>query len=153
MLYTGIDLIEVPRLQQAVERWGWRFLYRVFTPGELTDCACGSASLPVHTPPSCPNYPSLAVRWAAKEATAKALCVGLRGLSSKRHAASTDVPRIAWTDIEVVRGVLGQPLLQLHSTAAWVAATYGVRELAVSLSHTQAYAVANVIGLSNANTE
>jgi holo-[acyl-carrier protein] synthase len=151
MLYTGIDLIEIPRLQQAVERWGQRFLCRVFTPGELADCGCGTAPLPEHATPPRPNYTSLAARWAAKEAAAKALGVGLRGLSARRNAAGETL-RIAWTEVEVARGALGQPLLRLHGTAARVAAAYGMRELAVSLSHTQAYAVANVIGLGDAGT-
>jgi len=153
MLYTGIDLIEIPRLQQAVERWGQRFLCRVFTPGELADCGCGTAPLPEHATPPRPNYTSLAARWAAKEAAAKALGVGLRGLSGRRNAAGADTLRIAWTDIEVARGALGQPLLRLYGTAARVAAAYGMRELAVSLSHTQAYAVANVIGLGDGGME
>ncbi len=152
MLFTGIDLIEVPRLQRAVERWGRRFLCRVFTSGELADCGCSTMPLPEHIVPPPPNYTSLAARWAAKEAAAKALGVGLRGLAGQRNAAYADAPRIAWTDIEVTRGALGQPLLRLHGTAARVAAAYGVRELAVSLAHTQAYAVAHVIGLGDAGT-
>src|SRR6185503_11153936 len=66
MLYTGIDLIEIERIERAIARWGERFLQRVFTPAELAAYRT--------------RVPSLAARWAAKEAVAKLLGVGLRGL-------------------------------------------------------------------------
>jgi phosphopantetheine--protein transferase-like protein len=67
-LYTGIDLVDIERIERAVTRWGARFLRRVYTPAELALCA-GRAE-------------SLAGRWAAKEAAAKLLGVGLRGIGA-----------------------------------------------------------------------
>ena len=72
MLYTGIDLIEIARIERAVARWGDRFLLRIFTPAELAAYR--------------ERLPSLAARWAAKEAAAKLLGVGLRGLGSHAFA-------------------------------------------------------------------
>jgi holo-[acyl-carrier protein] synthase len=130
MLYHGVDIIEVARLRRAVERWGERFLQRVFTPGELADCALDSGEL---------RFESLAARWAAKEAAAKALGLGLRGL------AAGDGPSIGWHELEVVRGSAGQPLLRLHGNAAL---SLGDVALTLSLSHTNEHAVASVIGLA-----
>lgn len=147
MLYTGIDLIEISRLKQAVERWGTRFLRRVFTPGELADCGCGTDPPQPNAPQPRPNFASLAARWAAKEATAKALGVGLRGLGGARQPPDCSNLRIAWTDVEVVRTAPGRPLLRLHGRAAQAAAAYGLCELALSLSHTNTHAVASVVGI------
>jgi holo-[acyl-carrier protein] synthase len=130
MLYHGVDIIEVARLRRAVERWGERFLQRVFTPGELADCGMTTGE---------PRFESLAARWAAKEAAAKALGLGLRGL------ASGDGPGIAWHELEVVRGPAGQPLLRLHGNAAL---SRGDVNLSLSLSHTNEHAVASVIGFA-----
>lgn len=138
MLTTGIDIIEIPRVQQAVERWGRRFLQRVYTAGELADCgfATGAGG----------SYASLAARWAAKEAAAKALGVGLRGLGGAAPALAA-LHSVGWTEIEVVRGTLGRPTLRLHGSAAGVATALGLAEFALSLSHARAYAVASVVAL------
>jgi holo-[acyl-carrier protein] synthase len=130
MLYHGIDMIEVARLRQAVERWGERFLCRVFTPGELADCGITTGV---------PRFESLAARWAAKEAAAKAFGLGLSGLAAGAG------PHLGWHEIEVVRGPAGRPLLRLHGAAS--AATAGA-ELALSLSHTRDYALASVVGVA-----
>lgn len=135
MLFHGIDIIEVARVRQAAERWGERFLARVFTPGELSDCGVGGP---------CPRYESLAVRWAAKEALAKAFGVGLSGLGAGPRDGR---PLLHLVEIEVARGPGGRPGLRLHGEAAVVAATLGVTELALSLSHSGAHAVASVVGL------
>ncbi|HYN89013.1 MAG TPA: holo-ACP synthase, partial [Ardenticatenaceae bacterium] len=74
MLATGIDLIEIARIEEALERFGARFLDRVYTPAEQR--ACGRRA------------PSLAARWAAKEAASKALGVGIGD--------------VRWVEIEVV---------------------------------------------------
>jgi holo-[acyl-carrier protein] synthase len=128
MLYHGIDMVEIVRLRRAVERWGDRFLQRVFTPNELKDCGVTDGL---------PRFESLAARWAAKEATAKALSLGLSGL-----AAGAGI-RLGWHEIEVVRGAEGQPLLRLHGAAA---RALGRGALALSLSHTNEHAIASVIG-------
>ena len=132
MLYHGVDIIEVARIRHAVERWGTRFLRRVFTPGELVDCG-----LVVHAP----RFESLAARWAAKEAAAKALGCGLSGL-----AAGTG-EWLHFHELEVVRGPVGRPELRLHGEAAAVAVALGLTQLALSLSHTHEHAIASVIGM------
>lgn len=129
MLYTGVDLIEVDRIEHAVARWGERFLQRVFTPAELAACQM--------------RAPSLAARWAAKEATAKALGGGLRGLGGAARA--TTHAGIAWTDVEVTSDALGRPALLLHARAAERARALQIVELSVSLSHTHTLAIAFVV--------
>lgn len=133
MLYHGIDIIEVERVRGAVERWGERFLRRVFTPRELADCAAPGPN---------PRYESLAARWAAKEAAAKAFGIGLTGLGAA--AVPSLSARAAFHDIEVVRTPDGPPTLCLHGVLAPRATALEVR---LSLSHTATYAVASVVAL------
>jgi holo-[acyl-carrier protein] synthase len=130
MLYTGIDLIEIARIERAVSRWGQRFLRRVFTPAELAL---------YHQ-----RAPSLAARWAAKEAAAKLLGVGLRGLG----AASRPEGALAWTDIEILADAQGRPTLTLRGRAAERASALGLRAIALSLSHTHEHAIASVVALA-----
>jgi holo-[acyl-carrier protein] synthase len=127
MLYTGIDLIEIARIERAVARWGERFLQRVYTPAELAVYRY--------------RLPSLAARWAAKEAVAKLLGVGLRGLG----AADRSAEAVAWTDIEIVGDARGRPALALHGRAAARAHALSLVELSLSLSHTREHAVACVV--------
>lgn len=122
MLSTGVDIIEIPRIQRVVEQYGKRFLDRIFTPGELAYCR-GRA-------------PNLAARFAAKEAAMKALGTGVRG--------------VAWKDIEVVRQESGAPGIALHGKAKNRAHRLGIQEMALSLSHSREYAVASVVAQSNA---
>ncbi|MEM8532175.1 MAG: holo-ACP synthase [Chloroflexota bacterium] len=129
MLYNGIDLIDINRIEQAIQRWGDRFLQRVFTAREQTYRA---------------RPESLAARWAAKEATAKMLGVGLRGLGSAPH----DDEAVSWTDIETINDEAGRPMLQLHGRAAEQARRLHITDLSVSLSHTRSYAIASVVALS-----
>jgi holo-[acyl-carrier protein] synthase len=136
MIYTGIDLIEIARVERAARRWGARFLQRVFVPGELADCGLAEGAGPAA------RWPSLAARWAAKEAAAKALGVGLRGLGAGQALG------VALREIEVRRDAGGRPLLALHGAAARRAAALGIGELAVSLSHSGGYAVASVVALA-----
>jgi holo-[acyl-carrier protein] synthase len=139
IVYTGIDLIEILRIERAVARWRGRFLARVFTAGELTDCG-----MPTLSPG---GVASLAARWAAKEAAAKALGVGLRGLGGQVAAPEQLLvgPPVGWHEIEVRRSASGRPILLLHGTAASAAATLGITTLAVSLSHTHQHAIASVV--------
>ena len=115
-LATGIDLIEIKRVEEAVERHGERFLQRVFTVGELADCKGQAASL--------------AARWAAKEAASKAL--------------GTGIGDVGWREIEVLHGPAHQPLLRLHGAAARLAEEQGLTTWSVSLSHSQSHAIAMV---------
>ena len=117
MLTTGVDIIEIPRIQGVLDRYGQRFQQRIFTPGELAYCR-GRA-------------PNLAARFAAKEATMKALGTGVRGVS--------------WKDIEVCRAPSGAPSILLHGRAEARAQRLGVHEISLSLSHSREYAVAFVV--------
>ena len=129
MLYTGIDLIEIARIERAIGRWGDRFLRRVFTPAELSAYRG--------------RVRSLAARWAAKEATAKLLGAGLRGLGAADRSESA----VAFTEIEVLSDMHGRPTLALHGQAAAQAKRLGLREIALSLSHTHEHAIASVVAL------
>ncbi len=117
MLTTGVDIIEIPRIQQVLDRYGQRFLDRIFTPAEIAYCR-GRA-------------PNLAGRFAAKEATMKALGTGVRG--------------VGWKDIEVVREESGAPSVKLHGRAEQRAKRLQVGELSLSMSHSREYAVAFVV--------
>ena len=115
---VGVDIVEIDRIASAVERWGERFLNRVYTEGELAYCQ-GRAE-------------RLAARFAAKEAVMKALGTGLRG--------------VGWRDVEVVRPRGQAPTIALHGRAVERAQALDFQQLAVSLSHSRAYAVASVVG-------
>lgn len=117
MLSTGVDIIEIGRIARTLERYGSRFLERIYTPGELAYCR---------------GRPSkLASRFAAKEATMKALGTGVRGVS--------------WKDIEVTRAPSGAPGIRLHGRAWERARRLGVQETALSLSDSREYAIAFVV--------
>ncbi len=136
MIYHGIDIVEIARIERAVSRWGGRFLRRIYTEGELRDC---------EAPGPTPRYQSLAARWAAKEAASKALGVGLSGMA----AGGAWSARPGMADIEVVRAADGRPsLLRLHGTAAAAATALGITQIALSMSHSGGNAVASVVALS-----
>ena len=116
-LTTGVDIIEIPRIAGVLERYGQRFLRRIYTPGEIEYCR--------------ERPPNLAGRFAAKEATMKALGTGVRG--------------VAWKDIEVVRAPSGAPSILLHGRARARAERLGVQEISLSMSHSREYAVAFVV--------
>ena len=127
-LHHGVDIVDLDRIEQAITRWGTRFLQRVWTPRELSD-ASG-------------RIPSLAARFAAKEETAKALGSGLRGFGAERTSGTLAV---GWHEIEVVLAPSGQPSLRLHGRAAARAAELGWQETALSLSHARHVAIASVV--------
>ncbi|MBX0326179.1 holo-ACP synthase [Oscillochloris sp. ZM17-4] len=135
MIYHGIDIVEIARIERAAARWGERFLRRVYTEGELGDCAALGPA---------PRYQSLAARWAAKEAAAKALGLGLSGMAA--GAGPNDRPGL--TDIEVVRAADGQPSLRLHGPAAAAADALGLTQIALSMSHSGGSAIASVVAMS-----
>jgi holo-[acyl-carrier protein] synthase len=118
---TGIDIAEVPRIRRSIERFGTRFVERVFTAGEIRYCDSKANR--------CERY---AARFAAKEAAMKALGTGWN------HG-------VRWRDCEVVRLPGGRPTLAFHGKAAEFAAKLGVRNAALSLSHTEEQAIAQVI--------
>ena len=117
----GIDIVEISRLKQALARHPDTFSTKVFTDQELA--LAGKRSDP---------NPFLAGRWAAKEALAKALGCGLG-------------PDCGWTEIEVVNQQNGRPEMKLLGRAAQFAATRGVSNIQVSISHEKHYACAVVV--------
>ena len=118
--YTGIDIVEISRIQRAAERWDRRFLQRIYTEAELTLCR---------------NKPqSLAVRFAGKEAVMKLLGTGIRGVS--------------WRDIEILAHPGGKPLLNLYGGARREADNLDLGDIDVSLAHTDDYAIASAFGIS-----
>jgi holo-[acyl-carrier protein] synthase len=122
-LAAGVDVVDVPRFAALVARRGGGLHDQVFTAAELADC---------HG-----RVPSLAARFAAKEAVAKALGVG--------------IGKLRWRDVEVRETPEGRPTLNLTGTAAKVANDKGVVDWAISLSHTDRTAVA--IAVASASTE
>jgi holo-[acyl-carrier protein] synthase len=118
-LTTGVDLISVARIAGLMDRHGERFLRRVYTADEVAACE-GRAE-------------SLAARWAAKEAVAKAL--------------GTGIGAVAFRDIEVVSDECRCPALRLHGAAAELAAARGLTQWSVSLAHDDGMAVAFVVAL------
>lgn len=121
ILGSGIDLAEVPRIREAIERHGTRFLERIYTPGEINYVARKAN-----------RYERYAARFAAKEAGMKAL-----GTGWKRG--------VRWRDFEVVNLPTGRPTLRLHGVAAEIAARQGVRNIALSLTHTAKLGMAFVV--------
>lgn len=114
---VGVDIIEIDRIQATLKRFGERFLKRIYTPLEIAYCRGKTHRL--------------AGRFAAKEATMKALGTGVRGVS--------------WRDIEVIPNRRGKPLLYLHGGALARAKQLKLHDAEVSLSHSRRYAVAFVM--------
>lgn len=121
ILGIGIDLIEVPRFEQALERFGERFLHRIFTPDEIAYCQ-----------PKARAVEHYAARFAAKEAAMKALGTGKSG-------------GIRWRDVEVTRARGKPPQLQFHGQARRRFETLGANRACLSLTHTAHSAMAQVI--------
>ena len=122
MLTTGVDLIEIARIERALECYGDRFLARVFTENEVFYCRGRVAEL--------------AARFAAKEAVSKALGVGMRVMARDG---------IYWQDVEIIGDHRGKPIIRLFGHAAERAVELGLTEWAVSLSHTKEHAMAFVV--------
>jgi holo-[acyl-carrier protein] synthase len=118
---TGIDIAEVPRIRHSIERFGNRFLERIFTAGEMRYCDSKANRIERY-----------AARFAAKEAAMKALGTGWN------HG-------VRWRDCEVVRMPGGRPTMHFHGVAGEFAAKLGVKNAALSLSHTEDQAIAQVI--------
>ncbi len=114
---TGVDIIEIERIERAIMRWNERFLQRVYTPAEVAYCR-GRAQ-------------SLAGRFAGKEATSKALGVGIRVLR--------------WRDIEILPDQRGKPTISLRGRAKDVAHRQGLTGFDISITHSRGDALAFVI--------
>ena len=121
LIGTGVDLIEVERIAHSIERYGERFLRRVYTDLEIAYCNRKRVSAE-----------SFAARFAAKEAGAKALGTGIsRG--------------VTWNEFQVSRNPGGRPVLELRGRAAQLATELGVRAISLSLTHTGNLAMASVV--------
>jgi holo-[acyl-carrier protein] synthase len=116
-LAVGVDLVEIRRVAALAERYGERFMGRVFTPAERRDCE--------------DRPESLAARWAAKEAVAKALGTGLGP--------------VRFREVELLRECAGQPELRLNGKARALAEARGLHSWAVSVSHDGGFAIAFVV--------
>lgn len=121
ILGTGIDLAEVARVRQAIERYGERFVQRLYTPLEIA-----------YVERKANKFERYAARFAAKEAGMKAIGTGWR-------------KGVRWQDFEVVNLPGGRPTLRLHGVAAEVAAAMGVRRIQLSLTHTAEQGMAFVV--------
>ena len=119
VLGTGIDLVENARIAASIEKFGDRFLHRIFTASEIAYCA--QMRNPV------PHY---AARFAAKEAVSKAFGTGIG-------------KQLGWLDMEVAHNEAGAPFVILHGHGAELSAQRGVRQVFVSLTHTDHYAAAS----------
>ena len=121
ILGIGLDLVEVARVRGLVRRAGGRFAKRVFTPDEIAYCA-GRAR----------KFEHLAARFAAKEATLKALGTGITGWTSMQ-------------EVEVVHNAAGRPEIRLRGGVLRRAQSLGVKATHLSISHTEGVAAAMVV--------
>lgn len=119
--YCGIDIAEVPRIAAALERWGTRFLERVYTPAERERYAG--------------RVLSLSARFAAKEAVMKALGTGMRG--------------VGWKDIEILPDARGKPTVRLYGRGEARARALGIQVWEISLTHSRETAIASVVALAH----
>jgi holo-[acyl-carrier protein] synthase len=118
-LRTGVDLMEVSRVRSAIERHGDKFIARIFTEFEQRECGG--------------RFDSLAARFAAKEATAKALGCGIGD--------------VRWLDIEIRSDEKKAPHLYLYGEGEKMAKELGLSNWSVSLSHTETHAIAFVVAI------
>ncbi len=119
MLTSGVDLIEIERVERSIDRLGQRFLDRVFTVQEQVYCNG--------------RVPSLAGRFAVKEAVSKALGTGIGDMR--------------WIDIEIVCDDRGRPELQLHEKAQELAEIMGLKHWSISISHTKTHAIGFAVAM------
>ena len=118
---TGVDLAEAPRIRASIERFGARFVDRIYTAAEIA-----------YVERKANKYERYAARFAAKEAGMKAIGTGWR------HG-------VTWRDFEVVNLPSGRPTLRLQGVAARFAEKLGVRNISLSLTHTRELGMTHVI--------
>ena len=121
ILGTGVDLAEVGRIREAIERYGERFVKRIYTEAEIA-----------YVERKANRYERYAGRFAAKEAGMKAI-----GTGWKRG--------VRWQDFEVANLPSGRPTLRLHGIAAQIAEKMGVKSISLSITHTAEMGMAQVI--------
>lgn len=117
----GVDMIEIARIAEALDRYGDRFCQRIFRPAEILYCRRKRNA-----------EESFAARFAAKEAAAKALGTGIQA-------------GVGWQDIEVLRAASGKPSLAFHGRAAAIARQLGAVNAVLSITHTRTHALAYVV--------
>jgi holo-[acyl-carrier protein] synthase len=127
-IVTGIDICEINRISEALDKYGKRFLEKTYTEEEIAYCL------------SRPRLSAqrLAVRFAAKEAVSKALGVGMNRLGWNKG--------INWKDVEVLRDENGAVSIRLFNRAKELEKQLGVDEWSVSVSHSKTDAIAYVTG-------
>ena len=118
MLTTGVDMVEVWRIREAREKFGDRFLNRIYTENEQKTSRM--------------RDPELAARFASKEAVMKLLGTGVRG--------------VGWKDIEILPRKSGTPEVDLHGRALNVANRIGLKDIAISQTHSIEYAISVAVG-------
>jgi holo-[acyl-carrier protein] synthase len=122
ILRTGVDLIEISRISEVIARHGKHYLERIYTSAELEQCG--------------KNVESLAGRFAAKEAVAKAL--------------GTGIGDVTWKEIEILGDEQNAPMLTLRGAAESKSKELGLTEWSVSISHSQSHAVAVTVATGQA---
>ena len=121
ILGTGVDLAEVSRIKASIERYGEKFIRRIYTPAEIA-----------YVERKANKYQRYAARFAAKEAGMKAIGTGWRR-------------GVTWQDFEVANLPSGKPTLLLHGVAADFAGKLGVKNISLSITHTSELGMAHVI--------
>ena len=119
----GVDIIEIRRIKQAIDKHGEKFLNRIFTDKEIEYCKSKGVQ----------SYASYAVRCAAKESIGKLLKTGFNGI-------------IDWKEIEVNNIEGGAPLIELYGDTKKLAKERDINDIKISLSHSREYAISMVIG-------
>jgi len=129
VLAHGVDMVDCARLQESIDRYGERFLRRIFTPVELEYCL-GKKRRTEH----------LAGRFAAKEAVLKVLGTGWQG-------------GIRWTDIEIRNNPAGRPEVTVSGRCRQIAEQQGLGEILVSISHISTHAIASAVASGRPKTK
>lgn len=117
----GVDIVEVPRIKEAVTRWKDAFLKRIFTDNEIN-----------YSQNKKFTYQHLAARFAAKEAVLKAI-------------GDASIQRIEWHNVEVLNDEFGKPYIRLSGEAQKIKESKNITDIIISMSHTHKHAVANAI--------
>jgi holo-[acyl-carrier protein] synthase len=118
---TGVDLAEVPRIKASIERYGEKFIKRIYTAAEIA-----------YVERKANKFERYAARFAAKEAGMKAIGTGWRR-------------GVRWQDFEVANLPSGKPTLRFHGVAARFAEALGVKNVSLSITHTAELGMAHVI--------
>lgn len=118
---SGIDLVEINRMEKIIKKWGNNFIFRIFTAAEKKYCEKRKGG----------KYQSYAGKFAGKEALLKALGLGLR--------------EVSWKEIEISNDELGQPIINTSGKLKDIASKKGVCKYFISISHSKEHAIAQVI--------